>query len=74
MRDIYMSPPKELGMPKSLLAKQMNCVYDTRDAGMIWEETYRAALEEISFTPVEQAHVAFSTRIAQFILLCTEMI
>ena len=39
MRDVYMSPPRELGLPKPLLAKQMRCVYGTRDAGMIWEET-----------------------------------
>ena len=49
-RNIYMAPPKELGLPKSLLAKQMKCVYGTRDAGMIWEETYRAALEQMGFT------------------------
>ena len=45
-----MAPPKELGLPKSILAKQMNCVYGTRDAGMILEETYRAALEPMGFT------------------------
>ena len=49
-RNIYMTPPKELGLPKSLLAKQMKCVYGTRDAGMIWEDTYRAALEQMGFT------------------------
>ena len=49
-RNIYMAPPKQLGLPKSLFAKQMNCVYGTRDAGMIWEETYRAALEQMGFT------------------------
>ena len=50
MRDMYMSPPRQLGLPKSLLARQMICVYGTRDAGINWEETYRAALEEIGFT------------------------
>ena len=50
MRDIHMSPPRELGLMKSPLAKQMKCVDGTRDAGMMWEETYRAALEEIGFT------------------------
>ena len=45
-----MAPPKELGLPKSLFAKQMKCVYGTGDAGMIWEETYRAALEQMGFT------------------------
>ena len=48
-RDIYMTPPRELGLPASQLAKQTRCVYGTRDAGMIWEETYRAALEGMGF-------------------------
>ena len=34
-RDIYMTPPRELGLPKSLLVKQTKCVYGTGDAGMI---------------------------------------
>ena len=50
MRDIYISPPRELGFPKFPLAKQMKCVHGTQDAGVIWEETYRAALDEIGFT------------------------
>ena len=37
-------------MPKPLLAKTLKCFYGTRDAGMIWEETYMSALEEIGFT------------------------
>ena len=45
-----MTPPRELGLPTSQLAKQTRCVYGTRDAGMIWEETYRAALERMGFT------------------------
>ena len=49
-RDIYMTPPRELGLPASLLAKQTRCVDGTRDAGMIWEETYRSALERMGFT------------------------
>ena len=44
-----MTPPRELGLPASLLAKQTRCVYGTRDAGMIWEETYRSALEGMGF-------------------------
>lgn len=48
-RAISMSPPRELGLPKSLLVKQTKCVYGTMDAGMIWEETYRAALERMGF-------------------------
>ena len=45
-----MGPPKELSLPKSRLATQMKCEYGTRDAGMIWEGTYRAALEQMGFT------------------------
>ena len=45
-----MAHPKELSLPKSLLAKQMMCVYGKRNAGMIWEETYRAALEQMGCT------------------------
>ena len=50
MPDICVSPPRVLGLQKSVLAKQMKCVYGTRDDGMMWEETYRAALEDIVFT------------------------
>ena len=49
-RDVYMSLPKELGLPSHLVAKQVRCVYGTRDAGAIWEDTYRAALEGLGFT------------------------
>ena len=46
-RLIYMSLPPELGLPKHFVAKQTRCVYGTRDAGMIWEQCYRDALENI---------------------------
>ena len=46
-RLIYMSLPPELGLPKHLVAKQTRCVYGTSDAGMIWEQCYRDALENI---------------------------
>ena len=49
-RDVYMSLPKELGLPSHFVGKQVRCVYGTRDAGAIWEETYREALESIGFT------------------------
>ena len=42
-----MSLPPELGLPKHFVAKQTRCVYGTRDAGMIWEQCYRDALEHI---------------------------
>ena len=48
-RDVYMSPPRGLGIPADLLCKQIRCVYGTRDACMIWEETYRQALIDMGF-------------------------
>ena len=48
-RLIYMSLPPELGLPKHVVAKQTRCVYGTRDAGMIWEQCYRDALERVGF-------------------------
>ena len=47
-RNIFMAPPKELGIGKTI-TQQTRCVYGTRDAGMIWEETYRSCLEELGF-------------------------
>ena len=46
---IYMSLPPELGLPKHFVAKQTRCAYGTRDAGMIWEQCYRDALERVGF-------------------------
>ena len=48
-RNIFMSLPKELGLPGHWVAKQVRCVYGTRDAGALWEDTYRAALEDMGF-------------------------
>ena len=48
-REIYMSLPRELGLPSHFVAKQVRCVYGTRDAGAIWEDCYRDALEDIGF-------------------------
>lgn len=48
-RDVYMQLPKELGLPSHFVARQVRCVYGTRDAGAIWEDTYREALESIGF-------------------------
>ena len=48
-RPLYMAFPKELGLPANLVAKQVRCVYGTRDAGAIWEDTYRDALENMGF-------------------------
>ena len=49
-RNIFMTLPKELGLPGHWVAKQVRCVYGTRDAGALWEDTYRAALESMGFS------------------------
>ena len=48
-RDVYMQLPREMGLPSHFVARQVRCVYGTRDAGAIWEDTYREALESIGF-------------------------
>ena len=48
-RPVYMRFPKELGMPSNAVGKLVRCAYGTRDAGAIWEDTYRGALEEMGF-------------------------
>ena len=48
-RNVFMSLPKEMGLPSHYVAKQVRCVYGTRDAGSIWEDVYRAALEDMGF-------------------------
>ena len=48
-RLIYMALPPELGLPKHCVAKQTRCVYGTSDAGMIWEQCCRDALERVGF-------------------------
>ena len=46
-----MALPKELGLPSHFVAKkQVRCVYGTRDAGSIWEDVYRNALEAMGVT------------------------
>ena len=44
-----MSLPPELGLPEHVVATQARCVSGTRDAGMIWEQCYRDALERVGF-------------------------
>ena len=46
-RDVYMTIPKEMGLSTQFVAKQVRCVYGTRDAGAIWEDTYREAFESV---------------------------
>ena len=48
-RPVYMRFPKELGMPSNMVGKLVRCAYGTRDAGAIWEDTYRGALEAMGF-------------------------
>ena len=48
-RPLYMSIPKEMGLAPSLVAKQIKCVYGTRDAGKIWEDCYTEALVGMGF-------------------------
>ena len=48
-RPVYMQFPKELGLPNNLVAKLVRCAYGTRDAGAIWEDAYRGALESLGF-------------------------
>ena len=44
-----MAFPKELGLPSNMVGKLVRCAYGTRDAGAIWEDTYRGALEAMGF-------------------------
>ena len=46
-RAIYMRLPKEMGMPSNTVARQVRCVYGTRDAGKLWEDCYTQVLESI---------------------------
>ena len=48
-RPVYMALPKELGLPADCVGKLVRCAYGTRDAGAIWEDTYRGALEQMGF-------------------------
>ena len=46
-RAIDMRLPKEMGMPPNTVARQVRCVYGTRDAGKWWEDCYTQVLESI---------------------------
>ena len=48
-RNLFMSLPRELGLPGHWVGRQIRCVYGTRDAGAIWEDTYRECLESSGF-------------------------
>ena len=49
-RNVFMRLPREMGLPAHMVGLQVRCVYGTRDAGAIWEETYRSCLEAAGFT------------------------
>lgn len=48
-RAIYMQLPPEMGLGPNVVARQVWCVYGTRDAGRIWEDTYTQVLVNIGF-------------------------
>ena len=48
-RDLHVYLPKELGAPKGMVGKLLRCVYGTRDAGQLWEDTYANFLISIGF-------------------------
>ena len=48
-RNIFMKLPAEMGLGPNVVAKQVRCVYGTRDAGRIWEDTYTQVLVSLGF-------------------------
>lgn len=48
-REIYMRLPPEMGLGPDVVAKQVRCVYGTRDAGCLWEDTYTRVLNHAGF-------------------------
>ena len=48
-RVLHLLPPRELGLPKRYVARLKRCAYGTRDAGLLWEETYCEKLVEMGF-------------------------
>ena len=48
-RAIYMRLPKEMGLAPDTVARQGRCVYGTRDAGKLWEDTYTVVMESMGF-------------------------
>ena len=48
-RNLHVQIPKELDVSKDKLAFLKRCVYGTRDAGLLWEDTYATCLESLGF-------------------------
>ena len=42
--------PNELGLPPGSVGRLVRCCYGTRDAGMLWEESYAQVLTDAGFT------------------------
>ena len=59
-RAIFMRVPKEMGLPPNTVARQVRCVYGTRDAGKLWEDTYMQVLEGLDLRQ-EQVTLVFFT-------------
>ena len=47
---MHMKLPKEMGLSPDLVARQVRCVYGTRDAGKLSEDTYTQAMRHAGFT------------------------
>ena len=48
-RNLCLRLPPELGLPRHVVGHLHRCVYGTRDAASVWEDTYTSALEELGF-------------------------
>ena len=48
-RSLYVRLPPELGLPRNVLGKLVRCMYETRDAGAIWEPCYVDCLVGMGF-------------------------
>ena len=46
-RAIYMRLLREMGLPSNMVARQIRCVYGTRNAGKLWEVCYTQVLESM---------------------------
>ena len=49
-RDVFVRVPRELGLPPGTMGKLVRCCYGTRDAGMLWEDTYADVLVQAGVT------------------------
>ena len=50
VRNLHVQFPRELGAPKGKIGHLLRCVYGTRDAGLLWEDTYSSCLEALGFS------------------------